>query len=204
MLDQPRPPLAPRRPTTLRHGDDERVDPWFWLRDRDDPAVLDHLEAENAYTQAALAHTEARQQQLFTEIVARIQETDVSAPVRRGAYEYFSRTIEGLQYDVHCRRAAGTPGLPDAAAPPGTAPGETVVLDENVLADGHDYFAVGDLAVAPDQSVVAFSTDTTGGERYELRFREADADCGARRRGHRHLLRRGLGQRQPNRALHPS
>jgi len=172
--DRPDPPLAPERPTTLRHGGDERVDPWFWLSDRDDPAVLDYLRAENAYTHVALAHTEELQHQLFSEIVARIQETDVSVPVRRERYEYFSRTIEGLQYDIHCRRAAATPGLPDTASPPGAAAGETVVLDENVLAEGHDYFAVGDLTIAPDQSVMGFSTDTTGGERYVLRFRALD------------------------------
>jgi oligopeptidase B len=148
-----------------------RIDPWFWLRDRDDPEVLDYLEAENTYTRDALEHLEPRREQLFGEIVGRIQETDASAPVRQGEHEYFSRTREGLQYAVHCRRPAGTPGLPDPVALPGATKGETVVLDENELAGAHDYFAVGDLSLSPDQRTAAYSVDTTGGERYDLRFR---------------------------------
>ncbi len=169
------------RPTPLLHGGDERVDPWFWLRDRDDPEVLAYLEAENAYTRDVLAHLTSLRAELFDEIVGRVQETDVSAPVRRGPFEYFNRTIEGQQYSVHCRRPSGGDALPDPLAPPGSPPGETVILDENELARGHDYFAVGDLAVSPDQAVAAYSTDTNGGERYELRFRTcavADGDPG--------------------------
>ena len=104
-----------------------------------------------------------------------MQETDASAPVRRGEYEYFTRTVEGRAVRA-CTAAAraGTPGLPDPDAAPGTAPGEVVVLDENVLAEGHEYFALGGLAVSPDQRLLAYTVDTTGGERYELRFRDLD------------------------------
>src|SRR6266571_530175 len=104
-------PIAPRRPTLLRAHGDERIDDWYWLRNRDDPVVRAYLEAENAYTAAAMAHTVELQQQLFEEIKSRVQETDASAPVRKGPYEYFSRTIEGRQYGIQCRRPAGTPGL---------------------------------------------------------------------------------------------
>jgi oligopeptidase B len=166
------PLAAPRRPSVLRAHGDERVDDWYWLRDRDDPEVVAYLEAENEYTRAAMAHTEALQQQVFEEIKSRVQETDASAPVRKGPYEYFSRTIEGKQYGIHCRRPAGTPGLPDPFAPPGTPPGEEVLLDENVLAEGHEYFAVGGFSVSPDYTRLAYSVDVTGGERYELRFRD--------------------------------
>ncbi len=165
------PPLAPRRPTTLRHGDDERTDDWFWLRDRDDPEVLAYLEAENAYTHAALAHTEGLQGTIFDEIVARVQETDASAPVRKGPWEYFSRTREGLQYGLHCRRPAGTPGLPDPEAVAGTPPGEDLLLDENVLAGDSGYFALGAFSMSPAHDCLAYSTDHTGGELYTLRFR---------------------------------
>ncbi len=168
----PTPPIAPRRPTVLRTHGDERVDDWFWLRDRDDPDVRAYLEAENAYTQAVMAHTDAVQQRVFDEIKSRIQETDTSAPVRKGPYEYFTRTIEGMQYGVHCRRPAGTPGLPDPFAEPGSPPGEEVLLDENTLAEGHDYFALGGFSVSPDHAQLAYSVDVTGGERYELRFRD--------------------------------
>ncbi|HMG25537.1 MAG TPA: S9 family peptidase [Acidimicrobiia bacterium] len=168
----PASPVALRRPTVLRAHGDERVDDWFWLRNRDDPEVLAYLEAENAYTRDVMAPTAALQQQLFEEIKSRVQETDATAPVRKGPYEYFSRTIEGRQYGIQCRRPPGTPGLPDPFATPGSAPGEEVLLDQNVLAQGHDYFALGGFAVSPDHSRLAYSVDTTGGERYELRFRD--------------------------------
>jgi oligopeptidase B len=167
-----RPPVAPRRSTVLRAHGDERVDDYYWLRNRDDQEVIAYLESENEYTSAAMAHTEPLQQQLFDEIKSRVQETDASAPVRKGPYEYFTRTIEAKQYGVHCRRPAGTPGLPDAFSAPGTPPGEEVLLDENVLADGHDYFALGGFSVSPDHARLAYSVDVTGGERYELHFRD--------------------------------
>src|SRR5205809_246615 len=104
------PPVAPRRPTVLAAHGDERIDDWYWLRDRDDPQVRAYLDAENAYTREVMARTEPLQRQLFEEIKSRVQETDESAPVRKGPYEYFSRTIEGRQYGIQCRRPGGTPG----------------------------------------------------------------------------------------------
>jgi len=178
----PSPPTAAARPHALRHGDDERVDPWFWLGQRDDAEVLAYLEAENDYTTAATAHLAALRGRIYDEIVGRVQETDASSPTPKGPYEYFTRTVEGRQYAIHCRRprvgaGAGASVLPDPFAAPGAAAGEVIVLDENDLATGHDYFAVGDLVLCPDQRVVALSTDVTGGERYTLRFRTiADRD----------------------------
>ncbi|MFI5045650.1 MAG: S9 family peptidase [Acidimicrobiia bacterium] len=169
------PPRAPARAKVLEHNGDARVDPWYWLRDRDDPEVLAYLEAENTYTETTLAHLAALREELYTEIVARVQETDASAPVRHGPYEYFTRTIAGQQYDVHCRRPPGTRGLPDPSIAPGTAPGEQIVLDENALARDHGYFAIGDLVTSPAHDVVAYTVDTDGGERYELRFRDVAA-----------------------------
>ncbi len=147
---------------TLRAHDDERVDEWYWLRDRDDPAVVAYLEAENDYARTALAHTDALQQRLFDEIKGRIQETDVSAPVRKGRWDYFTRTIEGLQYAIHGRRRAGAPVGED----------EMVLLDENVLAEGHGFFALGALSVNPAQRLLAYSVDFDGSERFEMRFRD--------------------------------
>ncbi len=168
-------PVAPARPHPLRHGGDERDDPWFWLGQRDDPEVLDHLRAENRYTAAALAHLAPLREQLFTEIVGRVQETDASSPSPHGPFEYFTRTIEGLEYPVHCRRARlGAQVLPDPFAAPGATPGEAVVVDENALAGDEDYFNVGDLVLTPSQHLVAVSTDVTGGERYTLRFRDLE------------------------------
>jgi oligopeptidase B len=171
MPETPEPPRAPRRPTVLRHGEDVRVDDWYWLRDRDDPAVLTHLEAENAYTAAMLGHLDARREQIFEEIKHRVVETDVAAPVRWGSYQYFARTIEGLQYPVHCRRAAAA-APPAAGEEPGHVDGEEVLLDENGLARPDEYFALRGLAVAPGQGLLAYALDRTGGERSQLRFRD--------------------------------
>lgn len=175
MTDDLVPPQAPARPTVLRAHGDERVDPWFWLCERENPEVLEYLRAENEYTEAALAHTAALRGRLFDEIVARVQETDVTAPVRRGPFEYFTRTIEGMQYDVHCRRPAGFAGLPDPFAAPGTEPGEAVVIDENALAGDHEYFAIGDLSMSRNHELAAYTVDVSGGEVYELRIRDARA-----------------------------
>jgi oligopeptidase B len=166
-------PRAPRRPTVLRHGDDERVDDWYWLSERDDPQVLEYLEAENANTQASLAGQEQLRCRLVNEIKARIRQTDVSAPVRKGPWEYFTRTIEGHQYAVHCRRplTGATGELPDPDAPPGSTPGEEVLLDENELAEQSGYFAVRGLAISPDHALLAYAIDTTGGERATIGVR---------------------------------
>ncbi len=127
------PPVAPRRPTTLEQFGDVRVDEYYWLRDREDPDVLAYLKAENSYAAEHLAATSELEQVVYDEIVARIEETDVSAPVRWGPWWYYERTYEGSSYPVHCRcRAEG-----DAYPSDLDAPGEEVILDENALAEGH-------------------------------------------------------------------
>ena len=176
----PRPPAPERRPVKLEAHGDVRVDDWYWLRDKDDPAVIGHLEAENAYTEAVLSGTERLRLALYDEMVARIEETDLSVPVRKGPWLYYGRTVEGSSYGIHCRRPVGPAGTgPDRADPGalqavgdlGDRPeGEEVLLDENELARGHEYFAVGNLEVSPDHRWLAYSTDTTGGERYTMRF----------------------------------
>ena len=168
------PPRARQRPERLRHFDDERIDEWFWMRDRDDPAVHEYLEAENAFTDAGLAHTYPLRDRIFEEIKTRIRETDVSAPVRRGEWEYYVRTIEGRDYPVHCRRPVGDATLPDPDAAPGSPTGEQVVLDENELAAGHEYFVLRIVSLSPDQRFVAYGVDTTGAERATIRVRDLD------------------------------
>ncbi len=144
--------------TLTEHGD-ARVDDWFWLRERDDPAVRAHLEAENAYAASVLAPSDELRERIFGEIKARIEETDISAPVPRDDWEYVTRTVEGLQYAIHARRPRG-------------GGEEHILLDENVEAEGHPYFALGGFAITPDHAVVAYSVDTSGGERYALHFRD--------------------------------
>jgi oligopeptidase B len=158
-MPSPTPPNAPRRPHVLSMHGDDRVDDWYWLRDRNDPAVRAHLEAENAYAEALLAPGAALRDRIFTEIRGRIQETDESAPMPDGEWNYYSRTVEGQQYAIHCRR-------PRAGGP------EQLLLDENELAEGHDYFALGGFEISPDHRLLAYSDDVDGGERYTLRFRD--------------------------------
>src|SRR5579884_3803848 len=169
------PPVAGRRPHDLVAHGDRREDDWFWLRDPADPEVVAYLEAENEYTEAVLASLGDLRQRLFEEIRGRVKETDVSAPGRRGPWWYYSRTIEGLQYQVHCRLADPRRALTAAAvlaqAEAGTAD-EEVVLDENKLAEGSDYFALGVFDVDFGQGRLAYAVDLTGGERYTLRFRD--------------------------------
>lgn len=155
----PGPPVAPVRPrVTVLHGA-ERVDEYAWLRDRDDPATLAYLEAENAYAEAATAHLRALEGRLHAEMVARVA-SQQSLPVRRGPWLYYSRAEPGQQYSVFARRR----GSMDAP--------EEVVLDPNELARGQRYYRVGTMDVSPDHRHVAFIEDTDGSERLTLRVRE--------------------------------
>ena len=157
---EPSPPTASRRPQVLSHHGDERVDDWYWLRQRENPEVIGLLEAENDYTAAVLAHTESLRQTLYDEIVARIQETDLSVPAKKGDWWYLNRTEEGRQYAIRCRRRGGPDGP------------EEVVLDENELAAGHDFFALGAFTITSKGDRLAYSTDTNGSEKYTLRIRD--------------------------------
>ena len=167
------PPSAPRRPHVISAHGDDRVDPWFWLREREDPEVLAYLEAENTYTEEEAAPLAELRNGLFEEMKARIKETDMSVPTRRGPWWYYSRTEEGKDYGIYCRR----PARDLQELPPAGEPGEEeqILLDENLLAEGTDYFAVGSAAVSHDHHWLAFSTDHLGNEKYELQFRPLDA-----------------------------
>ncbi|HZK72597.1 MAG TPA: S9 family peptidase [Clostridia bacterium] len=159
----PRPPRAVRRPTVLETHGDRRIDPYYWMREKGNPEVIAHLEAENAYTDALMAPTEALQERLFREIVGRVQETDTSAPSYFKGYWSYTRTVEGLDYEIYCRRA-GTMHEP-----------EEVLLDGNELAQGHDYFDLGFVDASPDQALLAYAVDYTGAELFELHFRDLAA-----------------------------
>jgi oligopeptidase B len=156
----PGPPVATPRPAVLEAHGDRRVDPYYWLRERDNPEVKGYLEAENAYTDAVMAPTAALQERLYREIVGRIQESDTSAPVLFKGWWTYTRTVEGLDYEIYCRRRGSM-----------EAP-EEVILDGNELAKGHDYFEVGYVERSPDEKVIAYAVDLSGAELHELRFRE--------------------------------
>jgi oligopeptidase B len=169
------PPVAPRRPHVVTAHGHDREDPWYWLRERDDPAVLAYLEAENTYTEEQTAGLAGLRGELFEEMKARIKETDMSVPARRGPWWYYTRTEEGRDYAIHCRRPAHGPDELPPAGEPGEE--EQVLLDENRLAEGSQYFAVGTAVVSHDHSWLAYATDRLGNEKYELRFLGLDAEA---------------------------
>lgn len=169
------PPSAPRRPHVVRAHGDDREDPWYWLRDREDPTVLAYLEAENAYTEEQTAHLAGLRSTLFEEMKARIKETDMSVPARRGPWWYYTRTEEGRDYAIHCRRPAHAPDELPPAGEPGEE--EQILLDENRLAEGSEYFAVGTAVVSHDHSWLAYASDRLGNEKYELRFLCLEAEA---------------------------
>jgi oligopeptidase B len=154
------PPFAAEKPhREVRHG--EIVDdPWRWLREKDNPEVTAYLEAENAYTSALTEPVRSFEDALYKEILSRIKQTDLSVPVRRGSHWYYSRTVEGLQYSIRCRRKGSM-----------EAP-EQVLLDQNELAKGHEYFALGDMAVSDNENLLAYSTDVTGFRQYTLQVKD--------------------------------
>ena len=168
----PTPPTVPQRPhAILRHGD-VRSDPYYWMMDREDPEVLSHLRAENEYLAQSFAPLKPLEDDLFDEIKARIEETDISVPVRRGAWWYFDRTREGLNYPISCRVPSRADDLtPPTIDPATTLEGEQVILDENVEARDSDYLSVGVLAVSPNDAWVAVGTDFEGNELHHLTIR---------------------------------
>ncbi len=171
---RPTAPVAAVQPATRTHHGDAFVDDYEWLRAKDDPAVIAHLEAENAYTEERTAHLAPLRQRIFDEIKARTLETDLSVPTRQGAWWYYGRTVEGKQYGIHCRAPLASP---DDWTPPELQPGvdvagEVVLLDGNIEADGNEFFSLGSFDVSTDGTRLLYGVDTEGDERYTLRVRD--------------------------------
>ena len=156
----PVPPVANIVPhATTLHGD-TRVDNYFWLRDRSNPDVTAYLEAENAFTEAIMQPTAGLQEKLYQEILGRIKEDDLSVPVKRDDYYYYSRTEQGKAYAIYCRKHGSVDGA------------EEILLDANVLADGQKYFRIGNFAVSPDHRLLAYSSDVQGDEAYTIYIKD--------------------------------
>ncbi|HUP99301.1 MAG TPA: S9 family peptidase [Aeromicrobium sp.] len=169
-----RPPTAPKRPVTRIHHGDVFVDDYEWLRDADDAATLAYLEAENDWAARQTDHLGDLREAIFTEIKHRTQETDMSVPVRHGAWWYYSRTVEGQQYSLRCRCPLGAADNwdPPILEPAVEVPGEQVLLDSNVEAAGHDFFSLGGFSLSDDDNLLAWSVDTVGDERYTIRVKD--------------------------------
>ena len=165
----PEPPLAPRRPLTRTHHGETVEDPYEWLRDKDDPEVIAYLEAENVYAEARTAHLGPLRARIYGEIKARTQETDASVAVGSGPWWYYTRTVEGGAYGIHARAPRRPDGPRPDLATGEPVPGEQVLLDADALGAEHEYFALGAFSVSADHRTLAYSVDTTGDERFDLR-----------------------------------
>ena len=150
------PPQARRVPKVDTFHGDTREDPYYWLRERSNPEVEAYLTAENAHTAAVMAPTAGFQEAIYEEMIGRIKETDLSVPYRRGVYWYYSRTEEGKQYPIHCRKRGSMDGA------------EEVLLDVNALAEGEDFLQLWTSEVSDDSNRLAYTTDVTGFREYTL------------------------------------
>jgi oligopeptidase B len=158
-----KPPVAKKVPKVLKIHGYEITDNYFWLRDRNekrDPEIIEYLKAENAYTDAYMNPHKTFSESLYKEMLGRIKQTDLSVPYKLGDYWYFNRTEEGKQYPVYLRSRAKD------------GKDAEIVLDQNEMAKGHEYFSIGEFDVSDDGNILAFSTDTTGYRQYTLRFKD--------------------------------
>ncbi|OKL41815.1 S9 family peptidase [Pontibacter flavimaris] len=155
----PQPPVAKKEPKELTTHGHTRIDNYYWLNDREDQEVIDYLNAENAYTQKMLGHTEELQQQLYDEIVGRIKQTDESVPYKDNGYWYFVRYEEGKEYPIYARKQ----GSMEAK--------EQVMLNANERAEDKSYYAAAGLSVSPNNQLLAFGEDTVSRRQYTIRFK---------------------------------
>ncbi len=155
----PQPPMAEKKPKTTNIHGETLVDDYFWMREKTNPAVLAHLQAEDAYAQAMMKHTVPLQEKIYNEILSHIKQTDTNVPYRWGNHFYYTRTEEGKQYPIFCRKKA-------LDAP------EEIVLDQNELAKGHKFMSIGAFVPSDDGNLLAYSTDDTGYRQYTLQIKD--------------------------------
>ena len=156
------PPIAQKQPEELTIHGDTRIDNYYWLRDREDSAVIAYLEAENAYREAVMEHTEELQSKLYDEIVGRIKQTDMSVPYRLNGYYYYTRYEEGQEYPIYCRKK----GSLEAE--------EEILLNVNEMAEGYSYYQVAGLSVSPDNKMLSFGVDTLSRRIYTIHFKNLE------------------------------
>src|ERR1700722_17699735 len=155
----PLPPVAPVVEHRESHHGVTIVDNYFWLREKSNPEVIKYLDAENAYTDAMTRELKPFEDTLYKEMLGRIKQTDLSVPTRRGAYLYYSRTEEGKQYPIQCRKK-------------GTAGAEEILLDMNEVAKGKKFAGLGAFVLSDDQSLLAYSVDYSGYRQYTLQVKD--------------------------------
>jgi oligopeptidase B len=156
------PPIAKKEAKELTIHGDTRIDEYFWLREREDSAVIAYLEAENAYRESVMKNTEELQSKLYEEIVGRIKQTDMSVPYRLNGYYYYTRYEEGKEYPIYCRKK----GSLDAE--------EEIMLNVNEMAEGFSYYQVAGLSISPDNRILSFGVDTLSRRIYTIHFKNLE------------------------------
>jgi oligopeptidase B len=156
------PPMATARPHELNMHGHTRIDPYYWLNERENPEVISYLEAENAYAKAVLAHTEPLQEQLFSEIKGRIKEEDMNVPWFENGYWYYTRYEAGKDYPIYCRKFSSLENK------------EEVMFDVNRMAEGSNYYSLTGVRVSPDNKMAMFFTDEVGRRQYTLSFKNLE------------------------------
>ena len=169
-LDNVNPPIAKQEALIREFHGRSFVDEYEWMRNKESQDTLDYLNAENTYTEAKTAHLKQLTENVFEEIKSRVKQTDMSVPSRAGDYWYYGRSEEGKEYGFSCRIPVSEgqdPWEPPVIPEEGKPEGEQILLDNNALAEGHDYFALGAASVTKSGRFLAYSTDTEGDERFE-------------------------------------
>ena len=158
----PEPPVAQKVPKELTVHGDTRLDNYFWLNDRNNPEVIDYLNAENAYKEEVMKHTEQLQKEIYDEIYSKIKQEDESVPYLKNGYYYYTRTLPETEYFLICRKK-------------GTLDGEEqIMLDVNEMATDHEYYQLGGTAVSPDNKILAFGVDTVSRRKYTIYFKNLE------------------------------
>lgn len=160
--DMPKPPDLEKIKKVFKEHDNERIDNYYWLNERDNPKVINYLKGENAYLKKVLKHTEKLQDSLFNEIVGRIKQTDMSVPYKHNGYFYFSRYEKGKEYPVYSRKK----GNLDAQ--------EEIMINANKRAEGKKYYKAVGLQVSPNNKILAYGEDTLGRRKYTIRFKNLE------------------------------
>src|SRR4030095_3594753 len=156
----PQPPMAEKKTKTTNIHGETLVDDYFWLREKTNPDVLAHLKAEDAYADSLMKPTEALQEKLYNEVLSHIKQTDTNVPYRWGNYFYYTRTVEGKQYPIFCRKRGSI-----------EAP-EEIVLDQNELAKGQKFMSVGAFVPSDDGNLLSYSTANSGDRQYTLQVKD--------------------------------
>lgn len=159
-----KPPIAKKIPKELIHHNDKRIDNYYWLNQREDKEVIDYLKAENEYTEKMLAHTKELQTKIFKEIKGRIKQTDISVPYKYNGYFYFSRFEEGKEYPIFSRKNGSLETK------------EEILLNVNDMAEGFDYYNVGDYSISKNNQIIAYSVDTVSRREYTIHIKEIYTD----------------------------